>query len=372
VAAASGRVGPIRVRVEAPAGGRGRRRGLGAAVALCDTPCVLEIDPADGGSTMRRDFVVRQDGFADAPFSVDLAKPPAAIEIALEQIIMNDPTPAEVATPGERSSGRSGRRDRPRETGRADRARHHRAPPRATSTDGDADRRAAAPGRPAAAQPRGRLGLEQAAQGHQGRSDRDDRPVRGGRTERDAVAVGVCALIALVLGIRGARAEDAATRDAKKHYAKGDKLFALGKFDQALVEFEAAYEAKPLPKLLFNIGQAHRNLDHYDQAIFAFRKYLREVPDADNREAVEKLIDDLEARQAAAEERERERQAELDRERERELARQRAARGSAKPIYTRWWFWGGLAAVAGAGAGGYLLLRDDGLPSTDLGNVVFD
>ena len=90
------------------------------------------------------------------------------------------------------------------------------------------------------------------------------------------------------------------------------------------------------------------------------------------REAVEKLIDDLEARQAAAEERERERQAELDRERERELARQRAARGSAKPIYTRWWFWGGLAAVAGAGAGGYLLLRDDGLPSTDLGNVVFD
>ena len=43
-----------------------------------------------------------------------------------------------------------------------------------------------------------------------------------------------------------------------------------------------------------------------------------------------------------------------------------------KPIYTRWWFWGGIAAVAGAGAGGYFLLRDDGLPSTDLGNVVFD
>ena len=186
------------------------------------------------------------------------------------------------------------------------------------------------------------------------------------------VAVGVCALIALVLGVGGARAEDTATRDAKKHYAKGDKLFALGKFDQALVEFEAAYEAKPLPKLLFNIGQAHRNLDHYDQAICAFRKYLREVPDADNREAVEKLIDDLEGRQAEAEERERQRQADLDRERERELARQRAARGGDKPIYTRWWFWGGIAAVAGAGAGGYFLLRDDGLPSTDLGNVVFD
>ncbi len=105
----------VRVRVDAPAGAH--VEAIGAAVALCDTPCVLEIDPADGGSTMRRDFVVRQDGFADAPFSVDLAKPPAAIEIALEQIIMNDPT-VEIATPGETSSGRSGRRDRPRETGR--------------------------------------------------------------------------------------------------------------------------------------------------------------------------------------------------------------------------------------------------------------
>ncbi|MBK9035158.1 MAG: tetratricopeptide repeat protein [Myxococcales bacterium] len=187
-----------------------------------------------------------------------------------------------------------------------------------------------------------------------------------------ALVLGLIALVALVAGPGRARAEDEATRSAKKHYAKGDKLFALGKFDQALVEFEAAYEAKPLPKLLFNIGQAHRNLDHYDQAIFSFRKYLREVPDADNREAVEKLIDDLEAKQADAETRERERQAVLDRERERELARQRAEHPPDKPIYTRWWFWGGIAAVAGASAGGYFLLRDDGVPSTDLGNVVFD
>ena len=185
-----------------------------------------------------------------------------------------------------------------------------------------------------------------------------------------ALVLGLLALVALTVGADRAHADDAATRAAKKHYAKGDKLFALGKFDQALVEFEAAYEAKPLPKLLFNIGQAHRNLDHHDQAIFAFRKYLRELPDADNRDAVEKLIDDLEAKRAAEAEREQRRQADLL-ERERELARQRAPRDRDKPIYTRWWFWGGLAAVAGAGAGGYLLLRDD-RPSTDLGNVVFD
>ena len=183
-----------------------------------------------------------------------------------------------------------------------------------------------------------------------------------------ALVLGLLALVALTVGADRAHADDAATRAAKKHYAKGDKLFALGKFDQALVEFEAAYEAKPLPKLLFNIGQAHRNLDHHDQAIFAFRKYLRELPDADNREAVEKLIDDLERDKTVADERDRARQAELDRE----LARQRATRSDDRAIYTRWWFWGGVALAAGAATGGYLLLRDDGLPSTDLGNVVFD
>lgn len=107
----------VRVRVEAPAGAHVEAKG--AEVPLCDTPCVLDIDPADGGSTIRRDFVVRQDGFVDAPFTVDLDKPPPSIVIALDQIVMPDPTPVEGPTAGETSSGRrDGRRDRPRETGR--------------------------------------------------------------------------------------------------------------------------------------------------------------------------------------------------------------------------------------------------------------
>jgi tetratricopeptide (TPR) repeat protein len=186
----------------------------------------------------------------------------------------------------------------------------------------------------------------------------------------------VIALVGVVLGFASQRAvaDDAATRAAKRHYQKGDRLFALGKFEAALVEFEAAYQAKPVPKLLFNIAQAHRNLDHYDQAIFSYRKYLREVPDADNREAVEKLIDDLEAKSQSAKDDDRQRLAALDLERQRDRDRGQPPTnpGDHKPIYTRWWFWGGIAAVAGASTGGYLLLRSDGVPSTDLGNVVFD
>jgi len=38
----------------------------------------------------------------------------------------------------------------------------------------------------------------------------------------------------------------------------------------ALVDYQAAYDAEPLPAFLFNIGQCHKNLAHYEKAIFFF------------------------------------------------------------------------------------------------------
>ncbi|MBK9035159.1 MAG: serine/threonine protein kinase [Myxococcales bacterium] len=99
----------VRVKVVAPAGAR--VEALGAAVSLCSTPCLLEIDPADGGSTTRRDFVVRKDGFTDAPFSVDLGHPAPTVEVALNAAVLAEdiellPSPTPTPT--------SGRRDRDR------------------------------------------------------------------------------------------------------------------------------------------------------------------------------------------------------------------------------------------------------------------
>ena len=173
--------------------------------------------------------------------------------------------------------------------------------------------------------------------------------------------------LALAAAPRGAHAEDKATRAAKRHFKKGEKLFALGRFDEALLAYEAAFEAKPLPGFLFNIGQCHRNLGDYDAAIFSFRKYLKLSPDAENREAVLEYIDELEAAKARDEEAKRRR---MLVEAEPEPGPERPD-GAGAPIYKKWWFWGGVAAVAGAGAGGYFLLRDDGVPDSDLGNVVF-
>jgi tetratricopeptide (TPR) repeat protein len=174
----------------------------------------------------------------------------------------------------------------------------------------------------------------------------------------------VSALVAVLAVLGQAHAEDAATKRARKAYDKGEKLFALGRFDEALTAYEDAYDAKPLPGFLFNIGQCHRNLGDLDAAIFSFQKYLELAPDADNHDAVVELIDELEQQQAREEEERRDRKLQRDPEPRGETPR--------RPLYKKWWFWGGVAVVAAAaGTGTWLLLRDDGVPDTDLGHVVF-
>ena len=113
----------------------------------------------------------------------------------------------------------------------------------------------------------------------------------------------ILALLALLFAVspRVARADDPATRAAKRHFDRGEKLFALGKFDEALDEYQKAFDAKPLPDFLFNIGQCYRNLGDYQQAIFSFKKYLKLEPDAPDKDKVEKLIDDLEEKQERGE-----------------------------------------------------------------------
>jgi len=174
----------------------------------------------------------------------------------------------------------------------------------------------------------------------------------------------VSAFLAVLALVGVAHAEDAATKRARKAYDKGEKLFALGRFDEALESYEAAYDAKPLPGFLFNIGQCHRNLGDLDAAIFSFQKYLELAPDADNHDAVVELIDDLEAEQERAEQQERDRKLQAPPKPRPETPR--------RPLYKKWWFWTTVAVVAAAGGTAtYLLLRDDGVPDTDLGHVVF-
>lgn len=163
--------------------------------------------------------------------------------------------------------------------------------------------------------------------------------------------------------------DDAVLRTAKRHYDRGEKLFALGKFRQALDAYQAAYDAKPFPAFLFNIGQCHRNLGDFEAAIFSFRKYLKLAPSADNREQVEEYIRELEAEQEKANAK---RLDLVDKQPRRPPEPQPVARDDDGSILTRWWFWTAVGVVAvGGGVGIYVATRPDDPPATDLGNIVF-
>jgi len=165
--------------------------------------------------------------------------------------------------------------------------------------------------------------------------------------------------LAVAAPSRQVRADDPATRAARRHFERGEKLFALGKFDEALEEYQTAFDAKPLPGFLYNIGQCYRNLGDYDQAIFSFKKYLKLEPEADNKDAVQQLISDLEDKKARG-------------DGEKFIRKKPKQQTEDKPIYSKWWFWTGVGVVTVAGGVGiYSATRPDGPPNTDLGNIVF-
>ena len=169
---------------------------------------------------------------------------------------------------------------------------------------------------------------------------------------------------------RPAYAEDAAERAAKRHYDRGQKLFALQRFEDALEQFQKAFDAKPFPGFLFNIGQCHRNLGDYDAAIFSFKRYLRLDPEAENREQVEALIEELEEKKAEADTERLRLGKRKKRDREQPDDPPRETRDGS-PVYSKWWFWTGVAAVATAGGVGiyFATKSDGGPPSTDLGHI---
>jgi len=110
------------------------------------------------------------------------------------------------------------------------------------------------------------------------------------------------ALAAAVLGALAVSVPAAAgtpLEDAKELANTATVQYKLGAFSNALEGYTAAYEKYPTPGLLFNIGQCHKMLKHYEQAIHSFRTFLHDKPNAANREDVEALVAESEHALAA-------------------------------------------------------------------------
>jgi tetratricopeptide (TPR) repeat protein len=108
-------------------------------------------------------------------------------------------------------------------------------------------------------------------------------------TNRTSIAI---ALVLALLAPQIARADESALL-AKEHFRRGTKLYDLGHYVEAAAEYEAAYQAKDSPALLYNLGQAYRLGGQPDKALAAYRSYLRNLPAAENRDEVMAFIDTL-------------------------------------------------------------------------------
>jgi len=68
---------------------------------------------------------------------------------------------------------------------------------------------------------------------------------------------------------------------ARQHFDRALALYAERQYDQALIEFQAAYDAVPNPALLYNIGNVHAALGHSVEAVDAFEAFFRESESVD-------------------------------------------------------------------------------------------
>jgi len=198
-------------------------------------------------------------------------------------------------------------------------------------------------------------------------------------------AAAIAVALAAVAPRAWATADAAAVeRPGRAFFEQAEAKFNTGRFEDALVDYQAAYDAEPLPAFLFNIGQCYRNLGNYERAQFFFRRYTVLDPRSPNRPAAERLIaemDRLAGEQAGASERaESPPPGPLDisipqttsaRGQSERAATAgpaafmaepaRAPAAASRPIYRRTWFWVAVAAVAVAGgvAAAYAVSHDD-------------
>ena len=101
---------------------------------------------------------------------------------------------------------------------------------------------------------------------------------------------------------------------ARGRFQAGLAFYEAGRYEEALPEFEAAWELSQRPEMLINIANAAERALSYGQAATVLEEYLERVPDADNANVLRGRI----SRNRAAAERLAAREAEGEEEEEEE------------------------------------------------------
>jgi hypothetical protein len=72
--------------------------------------------------------------------------------------------------------------------------------------------------------------------------------------------------------------DDSAAAQARLHYQKAASLYELGRYQEAIPEYEAAFQLKNDPAFLYNLAQCHRLAGNLEQALHFYRRYLVKDP----------------------------------------------------------------------------------------------
>lgn len=139
-------------------------------------------------------------------------------------------------------------------------------------------------------------------------------------------------------GAAAMRTENLADAQARSHFRIGQTLYTEGRFVEAAAEFERAYELARRPVLLYNAYLAHRDAGNLARAIANLDQYLREEPNAEDADVLQRRLRAMQATlaeqqsQSAADQAERERleQERVRLEQEAAYQRERAATAEAR------------------------------------------
>jgi len=194
---------------------------------------------------------------------------------------------------------------------------------------------------------------------------------------RRAAATSVLLVAVASLAPHASLAGEAAAGDrpGRALFERAEAKFNVGRFDEALVDYQAAYDVEPLPAFLFNIGQCYRNLGNYERAQFFFRRYTALEPRSPNRAAAERLIAEMDRLAAEPEVTKADEQPTMPPPPSLAAPAPSAATvaplqasvattsddRARTPVYRRTWFWVAASAVVVAGgvATAFAVTRDD-------------
>ncbi len=158
---------------------------------------------------------------------------------------------------------------------------------------------------------------------------------------------------------------------ARSEVARAVKAYELKEFGQALAHYTEAYRLDPRPGMLFNIAQCHRQLNEHAKAAFFYRRYLAQYPEGvPHAELVQRFIEEMDLQVATDVPRASvpvaepamtvEAPAQVMQVDPAALVAPPVAPMESRSVFTRWWFWTGVAAaVVATGAAVHLATSEE-------------